>query len=76
MIYGPDDKPIPRPVTPLERWYSRRALEILRNRLRFSDLWGPRLYAAVWQSDNHFRNAGAGIGNIHGGHVGDISSRR
>jgi hypothetical protein len=40
MLYGPDDKPIPRPVTPLERWYSKRALEILRDKCRLSDAWG------------------------------------
>jgi hypothetical protein len=43
MIYGPDDKPIPRTTTPLEVWCSKRALEILRDKFRFSDLWGSRI---------------------------------
>ena len=40
MIYGPDDKPLPRVKTPLEVWYSKRTLEMLRDKFRLSDLWG------------------------------------
>ena len=83
MIYRPDDKPIVNPMVKalndtMQKRYKRTTLEAPPEEVLLHQLLGTpalRRPLTIRQSLQKRRSRGC-IGNIHGGHLGGISSRR